>query len=365
MKAVAIRLGDLLVQNAVITPAQLTEALAAQKAYGGRLGTNLIELGYVSEQALSKFLAVQLKLPSAGAAELDDIPSAALSTVPRELAEKYRIVPVALNGRRLSVAMADPTDLRAVDEVAFRTGYTIQPMVAPDVLLAYALEKHYGVRRESRYVRLSGAPDSEFQVVQPTSHYDAGDVRPEGQGAVQMEERGAFMELQNAAFVSKGFSAADAARELAACLQPGDALTVLRRFIAEHLERSLFLASRAGRLWGHSGERLVISDAVLQAYSTAPHESPLIAQVTQQLQAAFYDAGSGSNDTKVVSFLGLRPGGRVMAVPVIVNGQLLGVYLGATPRGAEQEAVGPVQQIATKTSYALQMIYLRKRILES
>lgn len=361
----AIRLGDLLVQNAVITPAQLIEALAAQKTYGGRLGTNLIELGYVSEQALSKFLAVQLKLPSAGATELDDIPSAALNAVPRELAEKYRIVPVALSGRRLSVAMTDPTDLRAVDEVAFRTGYTIQPMVAPDVLLAYALEKHYGVRRESRYIRLSGAPDSEFQVVQPTSHYEAGEVRPDAQGAVQMEERGAFMELKNAEFVSKGFSPTDASRELAASLQPGDALSVLRRFIAEHLASSLFLASRAGRLWGHSGERLPVSEAVLHAFSTTPLESQLVAKVTQHLHAAFYDAGTGPNDAKLVSFLGLRPGGRVMAVPVIVNGQLLGVYFGATPRGAEQEAAGPVQQIATKTSYALQMIYLRKRILET
>lgn len=359
----AIRLGDLLVQNAVISSVQLAEALTAQKAYGGRLGTNLIELGYISEQALAKFLSVQLKLPSAGAADLDEVPAAALALVPPELAEKYRIVPVALSGRKLSVAMADPTDLRAVDEVAFRTGYTIQPMVAPDVLLAYALEKHYGVRRQSRYIRLSGAPDSEFQVVQPKGGFNST-VTPDGQGAVQVEERGAFMALQNAEFVAPGYSVSDASRDLAAGQQPGDALAVLGRFISEHLANSMFLALRGGRLWGQSGERLAHSDDVLRAFSMAPAESPLLALVAPTLRVGFHDCSNSPVDVALAAFLGLRAGGRVLAVPVVVNGQLLGLYFCSGPRGTEQDAVTAVQLVATKTSYALQMIYLRKRILE-
>ena len=360
----AIRLGDLLVQNGVISALQLAEALNAQKAYGGRLGTNLIELGYISEQALAKFLSAQLKLPSASAAELDEIPASALSLVPNDLAEKYRIVPIALNGRRLSLAMADPTDLRAVDEVAFRTGCTIQPMVVPDVLLSYALEKHYGVRRQSRYVRLSGAPDSEFQVVQPTGGYDIVPGLEQGSSSVQLEERGSFMQLENMELTAQHYSLADASRELAASQQPGEALAALRRFISEHLAHSLFLAPRAGQLWGHSGERLSVSDETLRAFCMTPADSPLLMQMTQRMHVGFFDCASGTIDAVLAGLLGVQPHGRVMAVPVMVNGQLLGMYFCSGPRLTEEQVVAPVQTVATKTSYALQMIYLRKRILE-
>ncbi len=344
---------------------QLAEALNAQKAYGGRLGTNLIELGYISEQALAKFLSAQLKLPSASAADLDEIAPAALALVPKDLAEKYRIVPIALNGRRLSLAMADPTDLRAVDEVAFRTGCTIQPMVVPDVLLSYALEKHYGVRRQSRYVRLSGAPDSEFQVVQPTAGYDIVPGLEEGStNAVQLEERGSFMQLENVEFAAQHYSLADASRELAASQQPGEALAALRRFISEHMAHSLFLSPRAGQLWGHSGERLAVSDEALRAFCMTPAESPLLMQMTQRMHVGFFECASGTIDAVLGGLLGVQPHGRIMAVPVMVNGQLLGLYFCSMPRTTEEQVVGPVQVVATKTSYALQMIYLRKRILE-
>ena len=360
----AIRIGDLLVQNSVITTVQLNEALKAQKTYGGRLGTNLIELGYISEQSLATFLAVQLKLPAAGAGDLDSIAQAALDLVPKDLAQKYRIVPISVSGKKLSVAMADPTDLRAIDDLAFRTGHLIQPMVAPDVLLAYALEKHYGVRRESRYVRLSGAPDSEFQVVQPTGGFHSSELA-DPSGTVQVEERGAFMERDNAEFVARVYTIRDASLELVAAKLQTDTTRVLQRFVGEYMTSLALFTPRAGRLWGYGGEGLKVSQDAVRSFSLTPAESPLLAQVIGQPLVTFLDCGAGGLDAQLAALLGVRPAARLLSVPLIVNSQLLGLYFCAGAKTAESDVVAAVQLITTKTSYALQMIYLRNRILES
>src|SRR5690242_14933315 len=125
----AIRIGELLVKHQIVTEGQLSEALRAQELFGGRVGTNLVELGYLSEQALAQFLSTQLGIPHIAASELDAVPEEALKLVPRALAEKYKVVPVSAQKRRIRLAMADPTDLKAVDEVAFSSGCSVQPVI--------------------------------------------------------------------------------------------------------------------------------------------------------------------------------------------------------------------------------------------
>jgi len=116
--------------------------------YGGKLGTNLLKLGYVDEEALAYFLSDKLEVPYAHPKKLSEIERGVLDAIPREVVEKYRILPFGFRGKHLRVVMADPLDLDAVNEVSFVTGYVIEPMVAPESSLMDALEKHYGISRD-------------------------------------------------------------------------------------------------------------------------------------------------------------------------------------------------------------------------
>ncbi|HEY5514224.1 MAG TPA: hypothetical protein VIK40_11330, partial [Geomonas sp.] len=110
-----MKLGELLIQAGKITPAQLEEALKEQAIFGGKFGTNLIEMGYLDEHDLAHFLSKKTGLPHASPELLMNIPPQVIRLIPEDAARKYRVVPVALNNRRLSLAMSDPSDFAAID----------------------------------------------------------------------------------------------------------------------------------------------------------------------------------------------------------------------------------------------------------
>jgi len=149
----ATKLGEILVEAGVMTPAQLGEALKSQVLYGGRLGTNLIEMGFLEENELAGFLSRKLGLPCVTPEQLMSVTPDIIRLVPKELAENYQIVPLALDKKRLTLAMLDPSDLPLMDEISFVTGYFIIPMISPELRMILALEKHYGIKPDKRFVQ--------------------------------------------------------------------------------------------------------------------------------------------------------------------------------------------------------------------
>lgn len=150
-----IKLGQMLVRSGVISAEELDEALKNQVIFGNRLGTSLIELGYITEEGLAGFLSKQLQVPAVSAEELLGVPPAVLSLVPHDIVQKYRIIPYRLDNRRLTIVMADPTDLVAMDELAFITGHIIVPAVAPEMGIFRAMESCYGIRHEKRGIHVA------------------------------------------------------------------------------------------------------------------------------------------------------------------------------------------------------------------
>ena len=146
------KLGDLLLKEGVITNAQLEEALKCQVIFGGKLGTNLIEMGLVEENALARVLSRKLGVPCAEESELMRIPPEVIKLIPKDIAARYKVIPLRLENRRLTLVMADPTDLKAIDEIAFRTGFLVRPALTPEVRLILALEKYYDIERGIRYI---------------------------------------------------------------------------------------------------------------------------------------------------------------------------------------------------------------------
>jgi type IV pilus assembly protein PilB len=138
----AAKLGQLLVNNNIITEEQLTEALELQKKEGGRVGSNLIQLGYVTEETLVEFLSKQYGVPAITFSN-DDIDPSIIKFVPYDVAYKYQIFPISKNGASLKLAMTDPSNVFAIDDVKFMTGYDVEPVVASETSIKEAISRHY------------------------------------------------------------------------------------------------------------------------------------------------------------------------------------------------------------------------------
>ena len=134
------RLGQLLLEDGLVTAAQLDQAVARQRASGERLGSVLVRLGFLTEDQLVIALSRQYGLPALAPARLDADPEA-LRLVPAQIARKYQVLPIERTGEALTLAMADPTDVNALDDMAFMTNLTVRPLVAAPRLIRQALER--------------------------------------------------------------------------------------------------------------------------------------------------------------------------------------------------------------------------------
>src|SRR5579859_5169759 len=136
------RIGELLVREKMLSLQQLQQAQDEAKRTGKRLGATLARLGYVNDQALTQFVAKQYSLPSINLSEIE-IDAGVLKLVPREICEKHQVIPIRRNGPILVVAMADPSNIYAIDELKFLTQYNIDPVVASEAGVEAALSRYY------------------------------------------------------------------------------------------------------------------------------------------------------------------------------------------------------------------------------
>jgi type IV pilus assembly protein PilB len=138
----AIKLGQLLVSNNIIKEEQLKEALELQKKEGGRVGTNLIKLGFLTDEVLVEFLSEQYGVPAVILSQMD-VEESITKLVPYDIAYKYQIFPVSRDGATLTIAMTDPSNVFAIDDVKFMTGYEVKPVIASETAIKEAITKHY------------------------------------------------------------------------------------------------------------------------------------------------------------------------------------------------------------------------------
>src|SRR5262249_21099440 len=121
----AVRLGELLLREKRITPAQLQEALGHQRANGGRLGSSLVKLGFLGDHDISQILSRQYGVPAI-AADHFEVDPAVIRLIPSETAVKYQVLPINRSGTTLTLAMIDPTNVFAMDDIKFMTGLHVE-----------------------------------------------------------------------------------------------------------------------------------------------------------------------------------------------------------------------------------------------
>ena len=177
-----VKLGELLLKENMVTPQQLQEALNHQKMNGGKLGKAFVSLGYVRDEEITSLLSRQYGVPSINLTHFEVDPTV-IKTIPAETARKYQVLPLSRSGATLTIAMADPTNVFAMDDIKFMTGYNVEPVVASESALEEAIDKYYGSSRAltlkqdaggggSRQPALGSAPSLKEVVDGPALTFD-------------------------------------------------------------------------------------------------------------------------------------------------------------------------------------------------
>src|SRR5215813_9705869 len=148
------KLGEILVRENLISAQNLREALDYQREHGGRLGFNLVKLGLVSDDMITAVLSRQYGIPSVNL-DLFHIDESVLRLIPQDVAQKYSVLPLSRVGATLTLAMVDPTNVFAMDDVKFMTGLNVEPVVVAEASVQHAIAKYYGGSREIELASLS------------------------------------------------------------------------------------------------------------------------------------------------------------------------------------------------------------------
>jgi type IV pilus assembly protein PilB len=160
------RLGDLLVREKVITPEQLNQAMKAQKdAPSSRLGSILVKLGFLTDEDVTNFLSRQYGVPAINLSFFE-IDSAVVKLIPHDTAKRYQILPLSRVGASLTIAMVDPTNVFAMDDIKFMTGFNIEPVVASETAIMEGIDKAY----------TQAPPEEDLEKVMASMSEDEADV---------------------------------------------------------------------------------------------------------------------------------------------------------------------------------------------
>jgi len=142
-----VKIGEMLIKARLLTPEQLKQALDHQKTDGGKLGYNLVKLGFVKEEEITGLLSKQYGVAAINLRDAT-VDEQIVKLIPSEVAQKYLILPLRRTGATLTIAMVDPTNVFAMDDIKFMTGYNVEPVVASELAIKEAIDKYYGSSHE-------------------------------------------------------------------------------------------------------------------------------------------------------------------------------------------------------------------------
>lgn len=335
------KIGEFLIRLGKITPEQLAQALERQVIMGGRIGTNLIELGCLTESELLERLSELTRIPCVPLPDLEQIDPSVTGLLTAEQARKLQAIPFRRERNTLHVAFVTPQDLRVVDEVRFATGCVIRPYIVSEVRFYHCLERYYQVGRQLRYVSI--LPKAEPGV----------DPVAEEQGVVSEpspEELDAALQQAKEDWVR--------ARDR------DEVFAVLLEALARVLNRGAIFLVKSGQFRGWRAVPAQREEAVA-GLEFGPGELPLFEEVCRQ-QAGYYGpVPSGPAYQRIFQALNGGVPSAFCVYPILVNGRVVALVYGENQlAGLSEQTRAYVQRLVGKVGMALEIVILRKKILE-
>jgi len=367
-----IRLGELLIEEKLLTPSQLEEGLRNQVLYGGRLGTNLLELGFLKEEDIARALSKKLGVPTLGPNELDNAVFTTLRLIPARVAEKYSVIPIRLENNRLLLAMADPSNFTAIDEIAFNTGYIVQPVVAPELHIVKAMERYYGIEPKERFVR--SLADQSMGIAPPAPSYTEDDelwdipappsepvpsaekpapsaepAPPEPSGEEEPEE-------------IEPYTLGTVAEQLAECADREEIAEILVEYLGGEFDCCALFLLRNDNAYGWKAR---VGGRQVAGFDTlcVPLDEPSILKTIHESHSYYLGpVPRAPFNSLLLKELGNRIPSAVLLAPLIVHGRLIGALFVTSEREVDEKWIFELQQLNIKAAMAFEVLILKSKI---
>jgi len=337
----ALRLGEALVRERLITDQQLAKALERQVIYGGRLGTNFIELGYLTEESLVKFLGRVFGVPYADPKAFEGIKREVVETITPEMAERYMVIPIDREPKRLHLAMVNPTDLRVIDEVRFITGYEIVPYIASELRLLYALERYFGIQRPIRFISvLSGERGVIPEEVPVPARGEGPALREAGKAQPAPEAVGALERISQRLVEAKD-------RE--------EIASIILDFAAADLKRVALFVVKSNAIIGWKAVGGQLADEMMAQIQLPLHQPSIFHGALLPVPQNIH----------LLEMMGGEIPQEAIAFPLTIKGKVVCLLYG--DNGEKSLLLADFEDLRKamiKASMALEMLILKKKILE-
>ncbi len=385
----AEKLGELLIKKNLLNQAQLEEALQAQVIFGGKLGTVLIEMGLITEDILAEVLGQLINIPCAKPGQLQNIPDNVIKIISPELAEKHKVMPVSVIGKKLTLAMADPRNLQSIDEISFRTGYIVMPILALEVRLVFALENYYGIKRTMRYIappkqvreelnqlhvlETADGPieardtDEELGTLGSEHIYEKPTAEPaqpaEAPGVVEdeIEELGdddLIEELED-----EEITLVTTAQTLIGITDRNDVADAVIAYLGANYSRAALFMVVAGQVTGWRSAKGGQPIPGFEQFQL-PLSEPSVLKTAVESNSFFLGPvpQSGAN-LALTTFLGKPAPQSALLMPMSMLGRVVGLIYVDDPKADLSSAIVDVQQLSSKALMAFEILILHNKIL--
>jgi len=383
----SLKLGELLINDGIITQGQLDEALKCHVIFGIKLGSSLIELGFLKEDVLLDTLSRMLGVPPVCHAELNDVPPEVIARLSPAVAKKYRVVPIRLENKRLHVAMSDPMDFKAQDELSFITGNIIVPNIAPDIQILHALEKYYHIKLDHRYVSASSELQkirirntinkSDAFVTNDSQHAGSADSenRTESKGLIDViVPNGVDRTVPDQASDTRGLAASQAIElytidklslDFSKAGNRDDVADIFIKYLGQEFNRCALLTIRGNSAVGW---RAAVSGKQVKGFEHTTIELSKTSELGELITGKQYFFGTVADSQPIqplTKALNLTAFNTILSLPVVMNDRVVALLVVSSDAMSLQRRLGELQKLVYKASLALQIMVLKNKLLQT
>lgn len=348
------KLGEMLLKVGALTRAQLEQVLHAQSIYGGRLGTNLVEMGFVSEEELAHVLSEQTGTPCVEPAELSAVSNSVLALVPNELVRRYRVLPIAIDGKRLSLAMADPHDFKAVEEIGFVTGLVVKPRICTERRLNVALERFYNIRRPARFVAGAGGVNRFEAVTRSPADLIAQSAADEAVSGWD-SPTGWLASLDQV-------TVKDVAEMMAAASTDMEVVQALTRYMGGEFDRGGFLRLKGEVLSGVQAVADGVSVDAFAGFEVEVGRMEHLQRMVREKGLILCEFAVEDEEGSLVRAMGGKLPASALLLPVSLGGHVVGVICASDSKGRLGGGAFELQRVGVMAELSLEMLSLRRKI---
>ncbi|HEY4484704.1 MAG TPA: hypothetical protein VI702_00070 [Nitrospiria bacterium] len=342
----AEQFGGYLIKCGKITEKQLSVVLERQVTMGGRLGTNLVELGYLTEEDLTQVLSKIYGLPPLEKSAFDQIDPDVIRMIPREIAQKYWVIPFKREKTTLSVALLEPGNLAVLDELRFITGCSsIKPFVVSELRVQFALEKYYQVGRQLRYISvLEEDRKKHAEILDTEPDGIKKDPTPEGIAAALKQAREDWAKVHDR----------------------DQAISIFMKASQVVLDRGILFVVRGGALAARNAFPSKIVTGLV-GFELKVETAPLIGDVIKA--KSLYHGPPPPNQgpyQDLCRVLGGQMAGAIVLCPILINDQAATLFFGDNQvSGREIKDLEFIRTLAQKMGQVLEIMILRKKVTDA